>query len=433
MGYCANCGKEARSGSKFCMICGRPLETPALDSAAQPATAPTLAGTRPAPDSQDANLSSSRRKNTRLFWTVALVVVAAVAIIVAVLRLRQPVLSPGPESAGAGNAGAIKDRQLNQGHSPSLRRLTTDPSRDMFPVWLSDAKILFQSNRNSGRANGTDIWEMNPDGSGQREIVRVIVSTPAAWGDPGLGGGIQVLGVSGNLAVYEAQHFHEIMQIALSRAPTFPIVRTVLDGNDEYFTQLLQIPGGQSASNIVFSSATQMAAWVATVPGQGIEIRAAELSGMSGQPSSAFGVRLAAIALTGSVQGMSYSPNGSQLVAAICWHDCAGHGPDLYVLDSRSGQVVRQLTNTGVSGATNSSPQWSPNGDWIVFTSTAGGQAGLWLATADGSGLPPARIDTANMESHDASWSRDGSKIVFVGATDGNEDVWLAENLLPRR
>jgi len=341
----------------------------------------------------------------------------------------------GPESASTSNAETVKGQQANQPHTPSLRRLTTDPSRDTFPVWLSDAKILFQSNRNIGRANGSDIWEMNPDGSGQRESVRVIVSTPAEWGDPGFGGGIQVLGASGNIAVYEAQHFHEIMQVALSRAPSLPIVRTVLDGNDEYFTQLLQIPGGQSASNIVFSNATQMAAWVATVPGQGIEIRAAELSGMNGQPSSGYGARLAVIALNGSVQGMSYSPNGSQLVAAICWRDCAGsgHGPDLYVLDSRSGQVVRQLTNTGASGATNSSPQWSPNGDWIVFTSTAGGQPGLWLATADGSGLPPARIDTGNMQSHDASWSMDGFKIVFVGMTDGNEDIWLAENLLPRR
>ncbi len=263
----------------------------------------------------------------------------------------------------------------------------------------------------------------------------MIVSTPAEWGDPGLGGGIEVLGVSGSIAVYEAQHFHEIMQVALSRAPAFPIVRTLLDGNDEYFTQLLQIPGGQSASNIAFSNATQMAAWVATVPGQGIEIRAAELSGMSGQPSSAYGARLVLVTPAGSVQGLSYSPNGSQLAAAICWQDCAGggHGPDLYVLDSRSGQVVRQLTNTGVSGATNSLPQWSPNGDWIVFTSTTTGQPGLWLATADGSGSAPTRIDTGNMPSHNASWSRDGVKIVFVGATDGNEDVWLAENLVPRR
>jgi len=182
------------------MICGRPLEGSALDSAAPPPTAPTLVGNYPAPDSQDANLSSSPRKSTRVFWTAALVIaLAAAAIIVAVLRLRQPVLSPGSESAGAANAGAMKDQQLNQGHSPSLRRLTTDPSRDIFPVWLSDAKILFQSNRNSGRANGTDIWEMNPDGSGQTEIVRVIVSTPAAWGTRALAAEFRFLAFPGTL------------------------------------------------------------------------------------------------------------------------------------------------------------------------------------------------------------------------------------------
>jgi hypothetical protein len=418
------------------MDCGSPVADVTFESATQPSPLPAPVGSPPASGLQAVKLTDIPRKRERLFWTVVLTLfLGATVIAVAVMKLRQPASLPRSESPSPSNADTVKGQQANQAHTPSLTKLTTDPSRDTFPVWSSNGKILFQSNRNSGRANGTDIWEMNPDGSGQREIVRVVVSTPPEWGDPGLGGGIQVLGPSGNVAVYEAQHFHEIMQVALSRAPTLPVVRTALDGNDEYFTQLLQIPGGQSASNIVFSNATQMAAWVATVPGQGIEIRAAELSGMSGQSSSAYGVRLAVIAPSGTVQGMSYSPNGSQLVAAICWRDCAGsgHGPDLYVLDSRSGQVVRQLTNTGPSGATNSAPQWSSNGDWIVFTSTAGGQPGLWLATADGSGSPPARIDTGNMQSHDASWSRDGFKIVFVGTTDGNEDIWLAENLLPRR
>ncbi len=178
----------------------------------------------------------------------------------------QPVAQPAPVEVPPSSTTSTSQPPIVQSVA-SLIRLTIDPSRDAWPVWTPAGTILFQSNRNSARPNGSDIWEMAPDGSGQREIVRVVVSTPPDWGDPGLGAGIEVLG-GVDIAVYEAQHFHEIMRVAVSQAREFPITRTVQDGGDTYFSQLLEIPGGQSSSNIVYSQASGMVAWAANISGQ---------------------------------------------------------------------------------------------------------------------------------------------------------------------
>jgi hypothetical protein len=431
MAQCSNCGDETKQGARFCMRCGRPVPGPEAGGpppafrTATPAAGAAVAPAKAAPIQQP--VGSSRR----ILYLSLLVAMVVVGVAIALFWSKLKQAAPGGSEATA----AIDSRAEKKGAAvppaPVLRRLTTDPSRESSPVWMSDAKILFQSNRNSSRPGGNDIWEMNPDGSSQREIVHVNVSTPPEWGDPGLASGIHVLGFSGNIAVYEAQHFHEIMKVALSRASSFPIIRTATDGNDEYFAQLLQVPGGQSASNIVVPDVNSMAAWVANVPGQGSEIRTGDLARMNGQPSSVDGVRLAGVTPSGSVSGMCFSSEGSELVAGICWQDCAAgrRGPDLFVLDARSGQVTRQLTNSGASGASNSSPHWTPFGNRIVFESTNNGQRGLWITAADGHSAP-TRIDTGNMQSFDPSWSRDGTKVLFVGVTDGNQDIWLADGIV---
>ena len=430
---CESCGTVNKVSARFCRKCGANLES---HSAAE-RDAPQTGHTVPPSDQTAAPLLGYTARPDR---RILLLAVAGCALIgltwFAVGRRRDSPAYPTP--SGSLSTPAIPSVVPSTPTAPppaqpaSIVRLTTDPSRDIAPVWRSNGNILFQSNRSSNRPNGNDIWEMGPDGAGQREIVHVNVSTPPEWGDPGLGGGVEVLGTTGDLAVYEAQHFHEIMRVAISRAVAFPIVRTVQDGDDAYFTQLLQIPGGQSASNIVYCEATGMIAWVANISEQGIQIRTARLTGATGQSSATYGVQLAGMAPGGSVQGMSYSPDGARLVAAMCSRDCGnGRGPDLFVLDSRNGQVLQQLTNTGTSGTSNSSPKWSPGGAWIAFEMTNAGQQSLWLVSTDSGAPTLRRVDTGGMPSYGPSWSKDGSALTFVGVTDANHDIWLARNVVP--
>lgn len=436
---CGSCGTVNKPAARFCRKCGASLQiAPAAAPGSDP---PVLPGPQTAPTADQVSADQPNISAGRLDPRIALSAVGACVLIALVWyaigshkqipAYQAPPVPAAPTATSAG-APAAQPAPAPTDQLAGIVRLTTDPSRDIAPAWTSNGNILFQSNRNSNRPNGNDIWEMGPDGTGQREIVHVNVSTPPEWGDSGLGGGVEVLGPTGDLAVYEAQHFHEIMRVATSRAAAFPIVRTAQDGDDAYFTQLLQIPGGQSASNIVYSEATGMVAWVANISGQGVQIRTASLAGITGQSSATHGVQLAALASSGSVQGMSYSPDGARLVAAICSQDCSnGRGPDLHVLDSRSGQMLQQLTSTGANGSSNSSPKWSPTGAWIAFGLTNAGQQSLWLVSTDSGGPTLRRIDAGDMPSYGPSWSKDGSAIAFVGVTGGNHDIWLARNVAP--
>jgi uncharacterized protein YecT (DUF1311 family) len=435
---CGSCGTVNKPAARFCRKCGASLQiAPAAAPGSDP---PVLPGPPTAPTADQVPADQPNTSAGRLDPRIALSAVGACVLIALVWyaigshkqtpAYQAPPVPAAPTATSVG-APAAQSAPAPTDQMAGIVRLTTDPSRDIAPAWTSNGNILFQSNRNSNRSNGNDIWEMRPDGTGQREIVHVNVSTPPEWGDSGLGGGVEVLGATGDLAVYEAQHFHEIMRVATSRAAAFPIVRTAQDGDDAYFTQLLQIPGGQSASNIVYCEATGMVAWVANISGQAIQIRTASLASITGQSSDTYGVQLASLAPGGNVQGMSYSPDGARLVAAMCSQDCGnGRGPDLYILDSRSGQTLQQLTSTGANGSSNSSPKWSPSGAWIAFGLTNAGQQSLWLISTEG-GPTLRRIDTGEMPSYGPSWSRDGSAIAFVGVTGGNHDIWLARNVAP--
>ena len=290
---CESCGTSNKASARFCRKCGAKLEVPKAATAGVPQSSQGVFSTDQ-PTAPRASHSAGRGRWV-LLWVVAGCITIGFTWFAVSRRKAAPVYqaissSPSPTAIPAVVPATPAAPPAVQ--SAGIVRLTTDPSRDVAPVWTSNGNILFQSNRNSNRPNGNDIWEMRPDGTGQREIVRVNVSTPPEWGDPGLGAGVEVLGATGDLAVYEAQHFHEIMRVATSRAATFPIVRTAQDGDDAYFTQLLQIPGGQSASNIVYCEATGMVAWVANISGQGIQIRTASLASLAGQSSATHGIRI---------------------------------------------------------------------------------------------------------------------------------------------
>src|SRR5690606_17443574 len=56
--------------------------------------------------------------------------------------------------------------------------------------------------------------------------------------------------------------------------------------------------------------------------------------------------------------------------------------PDIYVIDARSGRVLRRLTN---SPYIDTSPEWSPTGKEIVFISDREGGPQIFVMNADGS------------------------------------------------
>ena len=71
-------------------------------------------------------------------------------------------------------------------------------------------------------------------------------------------------------------------------------------------------------------------------------------------------------------------------------------------------------------------PAWSPDGQWIVFTSERNGSADLYRVKPDGTGLQ--RLTTNRAYEDQADVSPDGQKLAFVSTrADGTTDLWVRD------
>jgi TolB protein len=97
---------------------------------------------------------------------------------------------------------------------------------------------------------------------------------------------------------------------------------------------------------------------------------------------------------------------------------------------SQSSLFVSNADGTGEQrlsqGYLDYNPVWSPDGQWIAFTSERNGSADLYRMHPDGSGLEQLTSDPAYDDQ--AAFSPDGSRIVFVTTrAGGTANLWLLD------
>ena len=117
-------------------------------------------------------------------------------------------------------------------------------------------------------------------------------------------------------------------------------------------------------------------------------------------------------AYPGSNMSPAVSPDGSK-VAMILSKDGA---VDLYVCNT-DGSGLRRLTK---SREDESSPCWSPDGQWICYAGKGNERRALWKVSPGGG--TPVRIATSGISNpSEPDWSPDGKWIVFTAQMGGFE------------
>ena len=147
----------------------------------------------------------------------------------------------------------------------------------------------------------------------------------------------------------------------------------------------------------------------------------------------------AALATEEGAWDPAFAPDGRQIVFTLNrpeagFEATGGRSHRVALADAATGAV----TAVSVSGDEHT-PRWSPDGQWIAYTSYEIDEAGaraadLWLAAADGS----RRVQLTNFPAGNVTmprWSPDGDLIGFIYSAEPNRDtVWMigaAEGALP--
>ncbi|HNY08685.1 MAG TPA: S9 family peptidase [Tenuifilaceae bacterium] len=112
----------------------------------------------------------------------------------------------------------------------------------------------------------------------------------------------------------------------------------------------------------------------------------------------------------GRVGEYALSPDGTMLVYAVTFYNLQENKgvTNLYVVSATGGEPLKLTDETGSESA----PQWSSDGQTILFLSTRGGSNQLWQVRPDGSELK--QISGIDGDINGFSFSPDNTKLVFA-------------------
>lgn len=117
----------------------------------------------------------------------------------------------------------------------------------------------------------------------------------------------------------------------------------------------------------------------------------------------------------GTYIDLEFSPDGGRITYALT----QGTSQAIWVANADGTDPVR--VSEPAPYAIN--PEWSPDGEWVVYESDLYGPPDIFVAPASGEGDPRRLTDETGLEMY-PSWSPDGSRILYRSNEAGNFDLW---------
>jgi hypothetical protein len=122
----------------------------------------------------------------------------------------------------------------------------------------------------------------------------------------------------------------------------------------------------------------------------------------------------------------AWSPDGQRIVYAADLSQLnVGGATDLQIFNTASSQITT-LTTDGAA-LVESAPDWSPDGQWIVFQATQAGSAKADIYRIPATGGAPEKIIASDADDILPRFSPDGRYVVFSSDRSGNWDVYIYE------
>jgi serine/threonine-protein kinase len=112
----------------------------------------------------------------------------------------------------------------------------------------------------------------------------------------------------------------------------------------------------------------------------------------------------------------SVSPDGNQIAVQLTLAT-----PQIFVYDLSGEREIRQLTYEG-----GQHPAWTPDGQWITYSSNRDGRWRIYRQRADGRGVPEALTDPKDDAAHRfPAWTPDGERLAYTETAVGGDDIWI--------